>query len=73
MNAGEPSTLQQFRKINARSQTQHRVDRGAFRARTVTAKTLRLENRIDQLEDRAREQNRVIETLIDVARVREYE
>ena len=38
-----------------------------------TAKTLRLENRIDQLEDRAREQNRVIETLIDVARVREYE
>lgn len=39
----------------------------------LTAKTLRLENRIDQLEDRAREQNRVIETLIDVARVREYE
>lgn len=39
----------------------------------LTAKTLRLESRIDQLESRAREQNRVIETLIDVARVREYE
>lgn len=39
----------------------------------LTAKTLRLENRIDQLESSAREQNRVIETLIDVARVRELE